>query len=106
MTPWTVAHQAGSPWDSPGRNTGRSPGDLPEPKTETPSLMSLALTGRFFTTSAPGSPEGCFNPWAATHRPGRDLASQCPLRTRGNRGAQLRGFCTDDGGLPASSGPT
>jgi len=29
------------------------PGDLPDPGTET---MSLALTGRFFTTEPPGKP--------------------------------------------------
>ena len=28
------------------------PGDLPKPKTEPMSLMSLALEGAFFTTSA------------------------------------------------------
>ena len=31
-----------------------SPGDLPDPGTETVSLISLALAGRFFTTSATG----------------------------------------------------
>ena len=32
------------------------PGDLPEPGTETVSLASPALAGRFFTTGPPGKP--------------------------------------------------
>ena len=57
-TPWTVAHQAplsmgfsrqeywsGLPFPFPG--------DLPDPGIEPTSLMSPALVGRFFTTSAP-----------------------------------------------------
>ena len=56
-TPWTVAYQAplslgfsrqeywsGLPCPSPG--------DLPNPGIEAGSLVSLALAGRFFTTSA------------------------------------------------------
>ena len=56
-TPWTVAHQAplsmgfsmqeywsGLPFPVPG--------DLPDPGIELTSLMSPALAGRFFTTSA------------------------------------------------------
>ena len=31
-------------------------GDLPDPETEPASLMSPALAGRFFTTSATGKP--------------------------------------------------
>ena len=33
-----------------------SPGDLPDPGTETESLISPALAGRFFTTEPPGKP--------------------------------------------------
>ena len=56
MTPWTVAHQA-------PLSTGFSRqeywsgfpfltlGDLPDPGTESMSLTSPALAGRFFTTS-------------------------------------------------------
>ena len=57
VTPWTVAYQAplsvgfsreeywsGLPFPSPG--------DLPNPETEPMSLISSALAGRFFTTSA------------------------------------------------------
>ena len=57
VTPWTVAYQAprsmgfsrqeywsGLPFPSPG--------DLPDPETEPTSLMSPALAGGFFTTSA------------------------------------------------------
>ena len=56
-TPWTVAHQAplsmgffrqeywsGLPCPPPG--------DLPNPGIKPVSLVSLALTGRFFTTSS------------------------------------------------------
>ena len=42
------------PWDSPGKKSGLPcppPGDLADPGVELPSLMSLALAGRFFTTS-------------------------------------------------------
>ena len=57
VTPWTVAHRA-------PLSTGLSrqpywiglscppPGDLPNPGIEPASLMSSALVGRFFTTSA------------------------------------------------------
>ena len=46
--------------DSPGKNTGVAflcppPGDLPDPGTETTSVMSPALAGRFCTTSATSS---------------------------------------------------
>ena len=56
VTPWTVAHQA-----SPSMEFSRHeywsglpspPGDLPDPGIKPESLMSLALAGRFFTTSA------------------------------------------------------
>ena len=46
------------PWDSPGKNTGvgclpsPTPGEMPDPGIEPASLMSPALAGRFFTTSA------------------------------------------------------
>ena len=56
-TLWTVAHQAPlsmefsrqgywSGWPCP------PPGDFPDPGIEPTSLMSPALTGQFFTTSA------------------------------------------------------
>ena len=41
-----------SPWDSPGKNTGSPPGDLPHPGIESASLMSSVLAGGFFTTGA------------------------------------------------------
>ena len=60
-TPWTVAHQAplsmeffrqeywsGLPFPTPG--------DLLDPGIKPMSLGSLALAGRFFTTSLPGKP--------------------------------------------------
>ena len=34
------------------------PGDLPKPGTDLLSLVSPALTGRFFTTEPPGKPDG------------------------------------------------
>ena len=45
------------PWDSPGKNTGVGchappPGDLPDPRIKPSSPVSLALAGRFITTSA------------------------------------------------------
>ena len=48
------------PWDSPGKNTGvgchfqNSPGDLPHPGIEPPTLKSPELAGGFFTTVPPG----------------------------------------------------
>ena len=60
-TPWTVAHQvllsmelsrqeywSGLPFPTPG--------DLPNPGIEPTSLVSPALAGGFFTTSATGKP--------------------------------------------------
>ena len=56
-TPWTAAHQAPL---SKGFSRQEywsglpcpSPGDLPHPRIKPTSLMSIALAGRFFTTSA------------------------------------------------------
>ena len=62
VTPWTVALQA-------PRSTGFSqqeywnllsfppPGDLPHPGTESKSLASPTVAGRFFTTVPPGKPQ-------------------------------------------------
>ena len=57
-TPWTVALQAPLSvgfsrqeyWSGLPRPP---PGDLPDPGIQPASLMSLALPGEFFTTSAP-----------------------------------------------------
>ena len=59
-TQWTVATRLLCLWDSPGKNTGVEyhalpcppPGDLPDPGIELVSLMSPALTDRFFTARA------------------------------------------------------
>ena len=55
--PWTVAHQAplSVGWSGQEYWSGLpfpSPGDLPNPGTEPTSLMSPALAGGFYTTSA------------------------------------------------------
>ena len=57
VTPWTVAHQAPLSMGFSRQEywSGLScppPGDLPDPRTEPESLMSPALAGRLFTTSA------------------------------------------------------
>ena len=57
VTPRTVAHQAPlsmgfSRQEYCSGLPSPSPGDLPDPRTEPTSLMSPALAGRFFTTSA------------------------------------------------------
>ena len=64
VTPWTVACQ-------PPLSMGCSrqeywsglpcppPGDLPDPEMEPTSLMSPALAGRFFTTSATWEARAC-----------------------------------------------
>ena len=57
VTLWIVAHQAPlsrgfSRQEHWSRLPCPPPGDLPNPETEPSSLMSPALTGRFFTTSA------------------------------------------------------
>ena len=57
VTPWTVACQAllsmgFSRQEDWSGLPGPSPGDLPHPGMEASSLKSLALVGRFFTTSA------------------------------------------------------
>jgi len=60
-TPWTVAHQAPLSLGF-SRQEHRSglpcppPGDLPDPGIEPIFLMSPALAGRFFTTSATKKP--------------------------------------------------
>ena len=55
-TLWTVAHQAPLSMGFPRQEYWSelpfpSPGDLPDPGIELTSLISPALTGRFFTTS-------------------------------------------------------
>ena len=47
--------------DSPGKDTGVGshalpPGDLPNPGIEPTTRTSLALAGKFFTTTPPGKP--------------------------------------------------
>ena len=59
VTPWTVAHQAPLSMDFSrqeywGELSLPTPGELPHPGTEALSFESLALTGGFFTTEAPG----------------------------------------------------
>ena len=56
-TPWTVAHQAplSTGFSRQEYSSGLpfpSPGDLPNPGIDLASPVSLALAGRFFTTSA------------------------------------------------------
>ena len=65
MTPWTVAHQA--PLSMGLRQEYwielpcPPPGDLPSTEIEPKSHLSPALAGRFFTTTATGSPTcNCF----------------------------------------------
>ena len=61
MTPWTVAHQAPlSIFSGQEYWSGLPcalPGDLPNPGIKPISLMSPALVGSFFTTSATWSPK-------------------------------------------------
>ena len=57
-TLWTIARQAPLSMDSSRQESQSglpfpSPGDLPHPGIKPMSLMSPALAGRFFTTSAP-----------------------------------------------------
>ena len=61
-TPWTVARQAPlsmgfSRQDYWSGLPCPPPGDLPNPGMEPTSLLSPALAGGFFTTSAPGKPQ-------------------------------------------------
>ena len=62
VTSWTVTHQAPLSWNFPGKHTGEgchflTPGDLPNPGTEPPSLVPPALVGGFFITVSPGNPK-------------------------------------------------
>ena len=57
VTPWTVAYQASQSMEFSRQEYWSglpfpSPGDLPNPGIEPMSLMTPALTGGFFTTSA------------------------------------------------------
>ena len=57
VTLWTVAPQATLSMEFSRQEFWRGlpcppPGDLPDPEIELASLMSLALAGGFFTTSA------------------------------------------------------
>ena len=57
VTPWTVARQAPLSMGFPRQEYWSEwpfppPGDLPDPNIEPASLMSPALAGRVFTTSA------------------------------------------------------
>ena len=57
MTPWTVAYQAPLSMGFSSQEYWNGllcppPGDLPNPGIEPISLMSPALVGQFFTTSA------------------------------------------------------
>ena len=61
-TPWTVACQAPLSMGFSGQEYWNglpfpSPGHLPNPGIEPASLMSPALAGGFFTTTAPGKPQ-------------------------------------------------
>ena len=60
-TPWTVPHQAPLSMEITreeywSRLLFPNPGDLPQPGFEPTSLVSLALTGRFFTPSTTWEP--------------------------------------------------
>ena len=66
LTLWTVACQAplsmgySRQENCSGKKTFLPPRDLPDPGTETPSPMSPALAGRFFTTELSGKlPREC-----------------------------------------------
>ena len=61
-TRWTVAHQAPLSMGSSRQEYWSglqfpTPGDLPNLGTESTSLDSPALVGRFFTTEPPGKPQ-------------------------------------------------
>ena len=60
-TPWTVTRQALLPIEFPWQEYWSglpfpTLGDLPDSESKPVSLMSPALTGRFFTTAPPGKP--------------------------------------------------
>ena len=62
VTPWTIAHQAPLSMGFPRQEYWSglpfpSSENLPEPGTEMVSLVSPALSGRFFTTVLPGKPK-------------------------------------------------
>ena len=69
VTPWTVASQDPLSMGFPRQEYWRGlpfppPGDLPDPGIESASLVSPALAGRFFTTSATWeAPKKCLFPW-------------------------------------------
>ena len=61
VTPWTVARQAPPSMGFPGQEYWSGfpfpfPGDLPDLRVETASLVSALLVGRFFPTVPPEMP--------------------------------------------------
>ena len=69
------------PWDSPGKNTGvgklcRPPGDLPNPGTESMSLMSLHWQAGSLPLAPPGKPPKITHTY--THR-GFQVSSLCKI---------------------------
>ena len=77
VTPWTAAHQAPLSGEFSRQEDWSgvlclSPGNLPDPGIEPTSLMSLSLTGRFFTTSATWeTPRVTWNLVLNERKPGR-----------------------------------
>ena len=72
MIPWTVVSPAPLSMVFPRQEYWRGllcppPGDFPDPGIEPTSLMSPALAGRFFSTSAT---------WEAAHKKGHKFINQ------------------------------
>ena len=66
VTPWSIAHETPLIMKFPRQECWSwlpfpTPGDLPDPRVKPVSLVSLALAGRFFTTSATWEPPALGN---------------------------------------------
>ena len=80
-TLWTVVHQAPLSMGFSRQEYWSGlpcppPGDLPNPGTETTSLMSSALAGGFFTTSATSEAQGAHSTDVPCLKPGNWLVAE------------------------------
>ena len=107
-TPWTVAHQAPLSIGFPGQEYWSGflclpPGDLPNPGIKPVSLMSPALAGGFFTTSATCLVQVYRSintwPWLDAKNKGSDTKKFATANHAPSPSFQEKGFAESFGGV-------